>query len=111
MPNQTVVGIFDGAGAAEQARTKLLEAGVREDRIVLSAEVSEDDIAAEAPDQSFDNQPGQPPEDEVRPRHGEAVRGGARVLSVRTETQAETRRFAELMRQMGARDLPRSVRG
>jgi len=34
---------------AEQARTKLLEAGVRADRITVSAEVSEDDIAAEAP--------------------------------------------------------------
>jgi hypothetical protein len=105
------VGIFDGAGAAEQARTRLLEAGVRSDRIVLSVEVSEDDIAAEAPGQSFDNQPGQPPEDEVRPRHGEAVRGGARVLSVRAETQAETKRFAELLRRMGARNSPGSVRG
>ena len=54
---QTVIGIFGSPAAAEQARGVLLEAGVPENRVALSATLTDDGIGAEAPGQSFGNQP------------------------------------------------------
>src|SRR5688500_861716 len=56
---KTVVGVFDSVSAAEDARATLLEAGVPEKRIALSGGLTDDALAAEAPGQSFENQPGQ----------------------------------------------------
>lgn len=103
MESQTVVGVFNTVSAAEQAKTGLLGAGVPEDQMVLSADMSEDGIAAEAPGQAYENQPGQSPEDSARAGHSGAVRSGACVLSVGTTDRANGRFIAELMRQNGAR--------
>ena len=56
---KTVVGVFESVAAAEQARGTLLRAGMPESRIALSANFTDDAIAAEVPGQSFENQPGQ----------------------------------------------------
>ena len=94
---QTVVGIFASAAAAEEARGALLRAGVPENRIALSATLTDDGIAAEAPGQSFENQPGQPAGDRAMARYGEAVRSGACVVSVFTRSEEEKQYVEQLL--------------
>ena len=57
---RTVVAVFESMPAAEGAKTTLIRAGVPEQRIALSAGLTDDGIAAEVPGQSYENQPGQP---------------------------------------------------
>jgi hypothetical protein len=103
MAEPAVIGVFDTVSAAGRTRTALLEAGIREDRISLSADLSEDAIAGEAPGQSYENQPGQSPEDSARAGYGYAVLSGVCVLSVKTRSRADARHVAALLRQGGAR--------
>jgi hypothetical protein len=93
---KTVVGVFASAAAAEEARGALLQAGVPQSRIALSAGLTEDPIAAEVPGQSFENQPGQPSERETA-RYGEAVRTGACVVSVFTRSEEEKQYVEQLL--------------
>lgn len=103
MASRTMVGVFDSVSAAEHARTALLEAGIREDRMALSADLSDDAIAGEAPGQSYENQPGQSRDDSGAARYSEAVRSGVCVLSVKAESHADRKHIEQLMRQKGAR--------
>ena len=70
---KTVVAVFDSRPAAELAKATLLRAGVPENRIAVSAGLTDDGIAAEVPGQAYENQPGQPARDgntpsAIRPR-------------------------------------------
>ena len=100
---KTVVGVFASASAAEEARTVLLRSGVPESRIALSAGLTDDGIAAEVPGQSYENQPGQPPEDSRVARHGERVRAGACVVSVFTRSEEEKQYVEQLLLRSSAR--------
>ena len=99
---KTVVGVFASPAAAEEARAALIEAGVPESRMALSAGLTDDGIAAEAPGQSFENQPGQPADRETA-RYGEAVRTGACVVSVFTRSEEEKQYVEQLMLKKQAR--------
>jgi hypothetical protein len=99
---ETVVGIFASAAAAEEARRALLDAGMPENRMALSAGLTDDGIAAEAPGQSFENQPGQPASESRSARYGEAVRTGACVLSVFTRSAEERQYVEQLLSRNGA---------
>lgn len=96
---QTIVGVFASLAAAEEARAALLRAGVPEYRITVSSGLTEDGIAAEAPGQSYENQPGQPAWDSAMAPYGEAVRSGACVVSVLARSDEETDYVAELLRR------------
>jgi hypothetical protein len=106
----TISGVFDSVAAAEQARAILMEAGVPVRRIAVSSDLTADGIAAEAPGQSFENQPGQGAGSAVlegsrekrAARFGEAVRSGACVLSVHARSAEERLMVEELMRRNGA---------
>jgi hypothetical protein len=98
---QTVVGVFHSVNAAEEAKSALLREGVPEARIALSAGLTDDPIAAEAPGQSFENQPGQPPGRDLA-RYGEAVRSGGCVLSVFARSDEERHYVERLLRDRGA---------
>ena len=100
---KTVVGVFASASAAEEARTVLLRSGVPESRIALSAGLTDDGIAAEVPGQSYENQPGQPPEDSRVARHGQRVRAGACVVSVFTRSEEEKQDVEQLLLRSSAR--------
>ena len=100
---KTVVGVFASASAAEEARTVLLRSGVPESRIALSAGLTDDGIAAEVPGQSYENQPGQPPEDSRVARHGQRVRAGACVVSVFTRSEEEKQYVEQLLLRSSAR--------
>ena len=101
--NTTVIGVFASSGAAERARNVLLRAGVPENRIALSSGLTDDGIAAEAPGQSFENQPGQPPSDSRAARYGETVRTGACVVSVFTRSEEEKQYVEQLLLRNEAR--------
>ena len=70
--------------------------------MALSALLTDDGIAAEAPGQSYENQPGQPSSDSELARYGEAVRAGACVLSVFTRSEEEERYVEQLLLRNGA---------
>lgn len=98
---KTVVGVFDSVSAAEDAKDVLLHAGVPEIRIAVSAPLTEDAIAAEAPGQSFENQPGQGHEKKTA-EYGEAVRSGGCVVSVFARSDEESHYVERLMREKRA---------
>jgi hypothetical protein len=100
---KTIVGVFASAAAAEEARTALLDAGVSENRIALSAGLTDDGIAAEAPGQSYENQPGQRAADSRDARYGEAVRTGGCVVSVFIRSEEEKQYVEQLMLSKRAR--------
>lgn len=108
MASPTVVGIFDSPGDAEKVKDELLEAGVAAHRIMVSRLLAEDDIAAEAPGQSYENQ--HPADESLVGRlpapepFAEAVRGGACVVAVVARSHLDKKQIAELMRRYGARD-------
>ena len=108
----TIVGVFASAAAAEDARVALRHAGVPENRIALSAGLTEDGIAAEAPGQSYENQPGQPASDSAMAPYGEAVRSGACVVSVFARSEEE-RQYVEqlLLRNRAHITAPGAERG
>ena len=94
---KTIVGVFASAAAAEEARSALLSAGVSENRIALSAGLTDDGIAAEAPGQASENQPGQSAGDSRDARYGEAVRTGACVVSVFIRSEEEKQYVEQLL--------------
>jgi hypothetical protein len=98
---KTVVGVFDSVSAAEDARATLLQAGVSEKRIALSGGLTDDPLAAEAPGQSFENQPGQEHEKKTA-QYGEAVRSGGCVVSVFARSDEESHYVERLMREKRA---------
>ena len=104
MPIHTIVGIFGDVGAAERARAELMEAGIARHRIALSANLTDDDLAAEAPGQSYENQSYAMPEDDERDqaRFNDEVHSGACVLSVASDAR-DRERIAEVLRSQGAR--------
>jgi hypothetical protein len=110
MGSETIAGIFDSVGSAEQARRILLEAGVPGHRIAVSSDLTADGIAAEAPGQSFENQPGQRSgytvvegsRERRAARFGEAVRSGVCVVSVHARSDEEKLMAEALMRRNGA---------
>src|SRR5688572_11181110 len=111
MASETVAGIFASTTAAEQARLLILDAGVPERRIAVSSDLTADPIAAEAPGQSYENQPGQGAGDAIlqgsrekrMARFGQAVRSGVCVVSVHARSDEERLLVEELMRRNGAR--------
>jgi hypothetical protein len=105
---RTVVAVFESMPAAEGAKATLMRAGVAEQRIAVSAGLTDDGIAAEVPGQSYENQPGQPAHDSEAARFGEAVRSGACVVSVLARSDEEIDYVTQLLRRengyrMGAR--------
>jgi hypothetical protein len=98
---KTVVAVFESVSAAEDARATLLREGVPEQRIALSAGLTDDPLAAEAPGQSFENQPGQG-QDKKAAQYGEAVRSGGCVVSVFARSDEESHYVERLMREKRA---------
>ena len=93
---QTVVGVFASTTAAEEAKGALRRAGVPENRMALSASLTEDAVAAEVPGQLFENQPGQAAEAKTA-RFAQAIRTGGCVLSVFTRSEEEKQYVEQLL--------------
>jgi hypothetical protein len=102
---RTAVGVFESVGAAEKAKAELLKSGIPEERIALSANLTDDDIASEAPGQSYEHQTyaGSDRADTHRARYGEAVRTGACILSVASTSGGDCKQLQQVMKRVGAR--------
>lgn len=94
---KTVVGVFESVPAAQELKDLLVSEGMPESRISVSANLTDDAIAAEAPGQSYENQPGQADNGRAA-RYGEAVRSGSCVVSVFARSDEESHYVEALMR-------------
>lgn len=104
--------MFGSLEGGEQAREALLQAGVAHERMVLSANLTDDAIAAEVPGQAFENQDGAGSDqvraaggwtDTDRARYFTEVCSAACVLSVRVAGAADAGRVRALLQRAGAR--------
>jgi hypothetical protein len=103
MAHRLMMSVFASVDAAQRARDGLLAAGIPDECIALSTDLTADDIAAEFPGQSFCNQPGRP--DDTEPDHlCDAAHAGACVLRVDVATVSDGRPLEEIVRRCGARD-------
>lgn len=105
MARRMLVGVFDSVGAAERAKARLTAYGVPAESIAVSGNLTEDGIAAEAPGQSYEHQSfrGSDGPDSDWARYNTAVRTGACLLSVSSESGFDRRRLAEVLLEQGAR--------
>src|SRR5690606_2903387 len=100
------------------AKRQLVAAGVQQGRILMSAPAWQDDVAGEAPGQSYENQPGQGSggwlglrgeragaSERRAARHGEAVRSRPCVVSVDAASRREQKDIAQLLYRHGARRI------
>jgi len=94
MKQQTVTAIFPSERAADEAKAALVARGVRSGRIVTSADMTADALAAEAPGESYGNR-----------QYDEALRAGSCALSVNACSRKEEHYLAELMRRHGGQPL------
>jgi hypothetical protein len=102
MAHNIVAGVFASLDAAERARGRLIEAGVSESCIALSADLSTDDIAAEYPGQCFTNQPGQSSEEDFAEPYADAAHAGGCVVRVDLGAKQDGAPVEVLMRDCGA---------
>jgi len=107
-----LAGTFANPADAAHARKALVDSGIPADRLFLSALLTADGIAAEAPGQSFENQ-GYRSSDQVevvggwtdqdRARFNEELRAASSVLSVRLDSPVEQQTVTATLRQYGAK--------
>jgi hypothetical protein len=108
MATNRLTGIFGTREAAERARDALLGEGIARERIAISVPETGDGIAAEAPGQSYENQPGEGEEAARRGRFGSAVRSAVCALTVDgASSEAERGRIGAILARSGARDVMR----
>lgn len=100
--SHVVTGVFSSTGDAERAKQRLVEAGVAENCIELSTNLTGDAIAAEYPGQSYSNQPGQSSEGVAMDPCSDAFHGGSCVVSVDLSGNADSHSVEQVMRQCGA---------
>lgn len=107
----TAVGIFASRSGAQAAKAKLVAAGVPSERIALSATLTADGIAAEAPGEAYVNQrSGDSAADLEDARYGETVRSGACVVSVLVQSREERSRLEALLQKLGAHAVTQGPR-
>ena len=104
MPSNVVIGAFASPPDADRAKSRLVEAGIPENRIALSTDLAADALAAECPGQSYTNQPGQPASEDFADADTADV--GGCVLRVDLETNASRGVVELIMRECGARQAP-----
>lgn len=102
MARNVVEGVFGSLGAAEQAKLRLVDAGIAEACISLSVALTADDVAAEAPGQSYSNQPGQPAGAGLADAHADAAHAGACVLCVDLGPRSDRNSVELILRDCGA---------
>ncbi len=100
-----LTGIFASRADAEYARRALLDAGVTPDNMAMSVSQTRDGIAAEAPGESYENQPGEPRSEDRAAPYNEAVRSGVCALTVDVYSDGERDRLGRLLRENGAREV------
>lgn len=101
-----VIGAFASPSDAEQAKSRLVAAGIADSSIALSADLAADALAAECPGQSYTNQPGQPPTENFTAAGADTAHVGGCVLRVELAPNADRVAVETIMRESGARQAP-----
>ncbi len=102
---RAVVAVFDTVEAARAAEASLLAAGLPQSRVHVTANLAADGIAAEAPGQSYENQPGQSAADSAESRYGESVRLGTCVLTADADSAHAAQALERSLAGHGARKV------
>jgi len=119
MARHQVVGVFDSMARARLAREALIVEGFPEEQVTLSVDMTEDGIAAEAPGESYENQPsdrggawdwlgsiwGRGAENRRAALAADAARRGVCVVTAEARTAAEADRAQEIMGALRPVDL------
>ena len=98
-----VTGVFASPREAEEARSRLLAAGVPDRCIALSTDLSSDGLAAECPGQSYSNQPGQGPGDRYEDALVDSAHVGGCVIQVDLEAGKDRGSVEVILRECGGR--------
>ncbi len=102
--HNAIVAVFASREAVEGARAHLVEAGVADERIGVSTNLTEDGVAAEMPGQSYANQPCQPGAVDETELYADAARSGTYVLRVELEAGADRAMIDDILRRWGGRN-------
>lgn len=107
MASHQVIGIYSSIARARLAQEALIVEGMPEERIAISVDLTEDGIAAEAPGQSYVNQPADrggwfgsrhgSGSNGREARHMDAVQRGACVVTAEARSPAEAHRIRDIM--------------
>lgn len=112
MARRKVIGIYGSIARARLVQEALIAEGTPEDRVSISVDMTLDGIAAEAPGQSYANQPGsrganvgwlgsrrRPPEADPRANGRlDASHCGSCVVTVEALNAGEVERICEIMK-------------
>lgn len=117
-----VVGVFGSMARARLAREALIVEGFPEEHITLSMDMTEDGIAAEAPGESYENQPNdrggagdwfgswrRDAADRRAAQAADAARRGVCVVTAEARNAAEADRAQEIMEALRPIDLTMPV--
>lgn len=118
MATHQVIGIYSSSARARLAQEALILEGLPEDRVAISIDLTADEIAAEAPGQSYVNQPGEPQggwfgsratgQAMRNPRHAgfsDAVQRGTCVVTAEARSRAEAERARDIMASLRPVDM------
>ena len=117
MASHQVIGIYSSTARARLAQEALILEGVPEDRVAISIDLTEDGIAAEAPGQSYVNQPGQRESASSASRRArtsqngwhasfcDAAQSGTCVVTAEARDAAEAHRLRDIMKSLRPLDM------
>lgn len=129
MRQQTVVGVFDDAQAAAHAREELVRCGIPEHAIALSADMTSDDVAAEAGGQMYENQPARGDDSRTlygllagllgsarsaeheTAQHVERMRSGTHAITIELPSVNDADNVRRILERNGSRHVRRRIRG
>jgi hypothetical protein len=102
----SILAVFDDEITARRAAETAKMIGIPDELLTVSAPLTTDGIAAEAPGQSYGNQPGQP-DSKSRPEgsYADAVRAGGCVVTVKIVAGSDVGLVRDVLRKGGARYL------
>lgn len=101
--NGIVTGVFAGPREADEARVRLVAAGVPEHRIALSSDLSADGLAAEYPGQTYSNQPGQQAGEDCDDAFADTAHVGGCVVCVDLDANTPREPVERILRECGGR--------
>ncbi|HWI12642.1 MAG TPA: hypothetical protein VNT02_00230 [Burkholderiales bacterium] len=116
MASHQVIGIYSSSARARLAQEALILEGMPEELIAISIDLTGDGVAAEAPGQSYTNQPGAGESGWLgsrRTKNGDrkgagfsdAVQRGTCVVTAEARTSAEVRRVRDIMAALRPLDM------
>lgn len=117
-----VIGVYGSMARARLAQEALIVEGMPEAQVAISVDLTEDGIAAEAPGQSYENQPSDRAaggggwagslrtEERREAQYGDAARRGVCVVTAEARTSSEADWIREIMQALRPVDVKPPLR-